>query len=39
MRANQLNFHVKLLNILYMVVHTLKSVDETPACDHSNENY
>ena len=33
------NFHVVLFIMLYKVVLTLKSVDETLVCDHSNESY
>ena len=32
-------FHVVLFIMLYKVVLTLKSVDETLACDHSVESY
>ena len=32
-------FHVVLFIILYKVVLTLKSVDETLVCDHLNESY
>ena len=32
-------FHVVLFIMLYKVVLTFKSVDETPVCDHSNESY
>ena len=32
-------FHVVLFIMLYKVVQTLKSVDETLVCDHSNERY
>ena len=32
-------FHVVLFIMLYKVVLTLKSVDETLVCDHSNESY
>ena len=31
-------FHVVLFNMLYKVVQTFKSVDETLVCDHSNES-
>ena len=34
-----LYFHVVLFIILCKVVLTLKSVDETLVCDHSNESY
>ena len=32
-------FHVALFIMLYKVVLTFKSVDETLVCDHSNESY
>ena len=32
-------FHVKLFIMLYKVVLTFKSVDETLVCDHSTESY
>ena len=32
-------FHVVLFIMLYKVVLTFTSVDETPVCDHSNERY
>ena len=32
-------FHVVLFIMLYKVVLTFKSVDETLVCDHSNESY
>ena len=32
-------FHVVLLIVLFKVVLTLKSVNETLGCDHSNESY
>ena len=32
-------FHVVLFIMLYKVVLTFKSVDETLLCDHSNESY
>ena len=35
----ELFFHVVLFNVLYKVVLTFKSVDETLVCDHSNESY
>ena len=31
--------HVVLFIVLYKVVLTFKSVDETLVCDHSNESY
>ena len=39
MKAIEQYFHVILFIILYKVVLTFKSVDETLVCDHSNENY
>ena len=38
-KAIEQYFHVVLLILLYKVVLTFKSVDETLACDHSNESY
>ena len=32
-------FHVVLFIMLYKVILTFKSVDETLVCDHSNESY
>ena len=32
-------FHVVLFIMLYKVVLTFKSTDETLVCDYSNENY
>ena len=32
-------FHVVLFIMLYKVILTRKSVDETLECDHSNESY
>ena len=32
-------FHVALFMLLYKVVLTFKSVNETLVCDHSNESY
>ena len=32
-------FHVVLFIMLYKVVLTLKSVDETLVCEHSNKSY
>ena len=37
MKATEQYFHVVLFIILYRVVLTFKSVDETLVCDHSNE--
>jgi len=39
MKAIERYFHVVLFIMLYKVVLTLKSVDETLVCDHSNESY
>ena len=39
MKAFEQYFHVVLFTMLYKVVLTFKSVDETLACDHSNESY
>ena len=39
MKAIEQYFHVVLFMMLYKVVLTLKSVDETRICDHSNESY
>ena len=39
MKAIEQYFHEVLFIMLYKVVLTLKSVDETLVCDHSNENY
>jgi len=39
MKAIKQYFHVGLFIMLYKVVPTLKSVDETLVCDHSNESY
>ena len=39
MKAIEQNFHVVLFIMLYKVVLTFKSVDETLVCDHSNESY
>jgi len=33
------HFHVILFIMLYKVVRTFASVDETLACDYSNESY
>ena len=37
MKAIEQYFHVVLFTMLYKVVLTLKSGDETQVCDHSNE--
>ena len=39
MKAIEQYFHVVLFIILYKVVLTFKSVDETLVCDLSNESY
>ena len=39
MKAIEQYFHVVLFIILYKVVLTFKSVNETLVCDHSNESY
>ena len=39
MKAIEQYFHVVLCIMLYKVVLTFKSMDETLVCDHSNENY
>ena len=39
MKAIEQCFHVVLFIMLYKVVLTFKSVDETLVCDHSNESY
>ena len=39
MKATEQYFRVVLFIMLYKVVLTLKSVDETLVCDHSNESY
>ena len=39
MKAIEQYFHVVLFIMLYKVVQTFKSVDETLVCDHSTENY
>ena len=38
MKAIGQHFHVVLFIMLYKVVRTFKSVDETLVCDHSNES-
>ena len=35
----ELYFHVVLFIMLYKVVLTFESVDETLVCDHSNESF
>jgi len=39
MKAIEQYFHVVLFIMLYKVVLTFKSVDETLVCDYSNESY
>ena len=39
MKAIEQYFHVVLFIMLYKVVLTFKSVNETLVCDHSNEGY
>ena len=39
MKAIEQYFHVVLFIMLYNVVLTFKSVDETLVCDHSNASY
>ena len=39
MKAFEQYFHVVLFIMLYKVVLTLRSVDETLVCEHSNESY
>ena len=39
MKAIEQYFHVVLFIMLYKMVLTSKSVDETLVCDHSNESY
>ena len=39
MKAIEQYFHVVLFIMLYKVVLTFKSVDETLVCDHSSESY
>ena len=39
MKAIEQHFHVVLFIMLYKVILTFKSVDETLVCDHSNESY
>ena len=38
-KAIEQYFHVVLFIILYKVVLTFESVDETLVCDHSNKSY
>ena len=39
MKATEQYFPVVLFITLYKVVLTLKSVNETPKCDHSNDSF
>ena len=39
MKAIEQYFHVVLFIMLFKVVLSFKSVDETLMCDHSNERY
>ena len=39
MKAKEQYFHVVPFIMLYKVILTFKSVDETPVCDNSNESY
>ena len=39
MKAIEQYLHVVLFIMLYKVVLTFKSVDETIVCDHSSESY
>ena len=39
MKAIEQYFHVVLFIMLYKMVLTFQSVDDTLACDHSNESY
>jgi hypothetical protein len=39
MKAIEQYFYVVLFTMLYKVVLTFKSVDETLVCDHSNESF
>ena len=39
LKAIEQYFHVVLFIMLYNVVLTFKSVDETLVCDYSNESY
>ena len=39
LKVTEQYFHVVLFIMLYKVVLTFKSVDETLVCDHSNESY
>ena len=39
MKATEQYFHVVLFIMLYKVVLTFKSVDDTLVCEYSNESY
>ena len=39
MKTTEQYFHVVLFIMLYKVVLTFRSVDETLVCNHSNESY
>ena len=39
MKTIEQHFHVVLFTMLYKVVLTLKSANETLVCDHSSEGY
>ena len=39
MKATEQYFHVVLFIMLYKMVSTFESVDETLVCDHSNESH
>ena len=39
MKATEQYFHVVLFPMLYKVILTLTSLDETLVCDHSTESY
>ena len=39
MKATEQYFPAVLFIMLYKVVLTFKSVDETPKCDHSNDSF
>ena len=39
MKASKEYLHVVLFIMLYKVVLTVKSVNETLVCDHSNQSY
>ena len=39
MKAIEQYWHVELFIMLYKVVQTFESVDDTLVCDHSNESF